>query len=336
MKTYAHETLRGLRGQAGIDVRAFAAGRGARLDGDVLRIQVPLRALQASWRIAGWPSAEAITGHVDLVHSLDLVAPPTSLPLVVTVMDVMTSIHPDLFSPATRRQQEAHLDGARRAALVITASAATADDIVRVAGIPRERIVVTPLGHRELPPPGQRMAGLPEDYLLAVNVVEPRKAYDVLAEALNMVPGCPPLVAVGGDGWSAAEIRRQVREIDHKGLVRFIGHVDLEVLSSLYAGARLVIQPSLAEGFGLPLLEAMFAGVAVVATDIPQTREIAGNAALLIPAGDPEALAGAIERLLIDEGARTELGKQALLRSASFTWERTTELLVSAYQRAVG
>jgi alpha-1,3-rhamnosyl/mannosyltransferase len=220
--------------------------------------------------------------------------------------------------------------------VVVTASASTGDDIARITGIPRERIVVTPLGHRELPPPRAPSRPLPSEYLLSVSVVEPRKAVEVLAEAVNMVPGCPPLMAVGGDGWSGSAIRRQVQEIDRKGLVRFLGQVEPEVLSGLYAGARLVIQSTLAEGFGLPLLEALSAGAAVVATDIPQAREIAGDAALLIPPGDPEALAGAIESLLADEGAQSDLRIRALARARSFTWERTTNLLVSAYQRAVG
>jgi glycosyltransferase involved in cell wall biosynthesis len=195
--------------------------------------------------------------------------------------------------------------------------------------------MVTPLGHRQLPPPREPTGRLPPEYLLAVSVVEPRKAYDILAEAVNMVPGCPPLMVVGGDGWSGAAIRRKVAEIDRLGLVEFLGHVEPEVLSALYAGARLVVQPTLAEGFGLPLLEALSAGAAVVATDIPQAREVAGDAAWFTPPGDPEALAGAIERLLADDGARADLGSRAAVRSRTFTWERTTELLVAAYQRAL-
>lgn len=336
MKTYAEETLRGLRERPGIEVRAFAAGRGGHVPDDIRRIRVPLRVLQASWGIINWPSAETIAGKVDIVHSLDLMAPPTRRPLVVTVMDVMTSIYPEFFSIETRRHQQAHLESARTAAIVITGSTATAEDIALVADIPRERILVSPLGHRRLPPPSESVPWLPEEYLLSVNVVEPRKGYDVLAQALNMLDKCPPLIAVGGDGWSGSEIRRRVRDIDQKGLVRFVGNVEPGVLSALYARARLVIQASHAEGFGLPLLEAMSTGAAVVATDIPQAREVAGDAVSLTPAGDPEALAGAIERLLADDGARSELGRRALARARPFTWERTTELLIAAYQRTMG
>ena len=322
----------------GIDVRAFSAGRGTHPGSRARHIPLPLRVLQASWRVAQWPSAEAITGLVDVVHSLDLMPPPTRRPLVVTVMDVLALTHPQFFAPGVQAAQRAHLDGARRADVVVTGCAATAGDIAAATGIPGERIVVTPYGRLA---PAHSVALLDnevgEPYLLSVSTIEPRKGYDVLAAAAALIPDCPRILVAGPDGFQGEAIRRQVAAADARRRVRFLGDVrDPARLVSLYRHALLVVQPTRAEGFGFPLLEAMGQGCAVVSSDIPQAREIAGEAARLVPVGDVEALADAVQQLLTDDAERASLAIAAAARAEPMTWGRTTEHLVGAYSKALG
>jgi glycosyltransferase involved in cell wall biosynthesis len=340
MRTYADRTWKGLRARVDIEVRPFAAGRGPSIEAGVRRLPVPLRALHLSWRALSWPRAETIVGDVDVVHSLDLLPPPTRRPLVVTVVDVLALSHPQFFSADTRRLQQAHVDGARVADLVVTASTETGNEVTRHGAIPAERIAVVPWGPSNLPVRGEPAGSVAalgfDDYLLSVSVVEPRKGYEVLAEAVNRVPGCPPLIIAGGDGFRGAEIRRRVAEIDRAGLVHFAGNMGPAALADLYDRARLVVQPSLCEGFGIPLLDAMTRGAAIVATDLAQTVEIAAGTVEPVPPGDVDALSDAITRLLGNPVARVDLGRRALARSRVFSWERTTEMLVAAYQRAIG
>jgi glycosyltransferase involved in cell wall biosynthesis len=323
----------------GVEVSAFAAGRGPRIDGDVRRLPVPLRLLQASWRLTHWPTAETLAGKVDVVHSLDLLPPPTRRPLVVTVMDVLAITHPQYFTERVRQAQQQHLDGAARAQVVVCGCTATAEEIARVSTIPRERIVVTPYGRLPGPvPPAHPPDRPPTDpYLLSVSTIEPRKGYIVLAEAIARVPDCPRVLVAGPDGYLGEQIRRRVKEIDRHDRITFLGDVrDPVALGRLYSEATLVVQATLAEGFGFPVLEAMGRGCAVVASDIPQAREIGADAVEFVPVGDAEALAATVSALLGDEGRRAALGGAAAARAAGMTWDVTTEHLVGAYQRALG
>jgi glycosyltransferase involved in cell wall biosynthesis len=335
LKQYCDVMWEGLDRTPDVEVLPFAAGRGPALLRPARRLPVPLKALHLAWRLTSWPRAEGLVGPVDVVHSLDLMPPPTRRPLVVTVHDVIWLTHPELVSPKNRAAQRVHLEGARRAAAVVTSCASTADEIARVGGIPRERIEVTPFGYRVETAPSSKPP-LEGPYVLSVGALEPRKGVNVLAQAVEAIPGCPPVVIVGPDGWRAGEVRRQVLSAQRNAEVHFLGPVSPEQLAAYYRHATVVCQPSLAEGFCLPVLEAMAHGAAVVASDLAPIREVGGDAVVLVPPGDVGALTDELTELLSDESRRRDLGERARRRAQPCTWERTTEQLVAVYRRVAG
>jgi glycosyltransferase involved in cell wall biosynthesis len=182
---------------------------------------------------------------------------------------------------------------ATRADVVVTSCEATAGELVRVAGIARERIVVAP--------PGvflEDAASAPaaeSTYLLVVGQVTPRKGLEtVAAAAARLGRACPPVLVAGTDWWRAADVRREIDRLDTAGRIRLLGHVDDGRLEALYRGATIVCHASRAEGFGMTCLEAMKAGAPLVATDLPSVQELTAGAAVLVPVDDAEALAAAI------------------------------------------
>jgi glycosyltransferase involved in cell wall biosynthesis len=327
-----------------VELRAFALGRGGtpRNGLPLRRRHLPLRALEPLWQGLGWPRAESFTGPVDVVHATALVPPPTRAPLVVTVHDVLPLTHPHFFPPAAASMQRRQLDAAVRAACVLATCQATASEITRLAGVAPERIVVAPLGalpvQSEGPgDPAAEKHAAHSPFLLAVGALTPRKGFEVLARAAALLgPGCPEVLVAGGDGWNAAAVRRELAAADSARRLRLLGSVDDATLRRLYAQAAVVCVPSRAEGFGIPVLEAMALGAAVVASDLPSVREIAGPAATLVPAGDAAALAAALAALLDDPPGRDALGRAARERALGYTWARTADSVVAAYRLAAG
>lgn len=336
LSRYAEELWRELIRRENVRVRAFALGRGrASLDHPVRRIHIPLRALRPAWRYLRWPRAETFVGPVDVVHSLALTPVPAHGAQVATVHDVLPLTHPHFCPPGTEPAQRAELVAAARADVIVATCDSTAAEIARMAGFPRERIVVAHPGVVALPTGRDRHPrGSP--YILTVGAVTRRKGLDVLAEATGRLgPRGPRVLVAGPDYWHADEVRRAIGAADRYGKFELLGPVDDATLGTLYRDATLVCHPSLAEGFGLPCLEAMAAGTALVASDLPSVREVVDGAAELVPPGDPDALADAIERLLADRDRREELGDAGRSRASAFTWQRTAEQVVRAYGLAL-
>jgi len=224
---------------------------------------------------------------------------------------------------------------AAEADVVVTTCEATAGEITRVVGIPRERITVAPpgafLSRSDLGPAPANPA-----YLLVVGQVTPRKGLDVVARAAELLGGgCPPILVVGHDWWRADEVRAEIASVDSARRMRLLGHVDDNRLAALYHGATIVCHASRAEGFGMTCLEAMSAGVPLVATDLPSVRELAAGHALLVPVEDADALAAAIAALLADERRRRELAESGRERARAFTWQRMAAAVLGAYRRAL-
>jgi glycosyltransferase involved in cell wall biosynthesis len=333
---YAEQLWRELDRRDDVDVRAFALGRGP--DGDfelpLTRHHLPLRALRPLWRTLRWPRAETFAGDVDVVHTIALTPIPTRRPQVVTIHDLLPITHADLYPPGADRGQRAELAEARRARVVVTTCDATADEIVRVAGFPPDRIVVARPG--VLPPGGGGESPVAPPFLLAVGQVTPRKGFDLIAEAAALLgPSCPPVVLAGPDWWRSEDVRRRIAEVDVHRRVRLLGPVDDATLSALYASATVVCHASRGEGFGMTCLEAMAFGAPVVATDLPPVRELAGGAVELVPVDDAAALAAALRGLLDDEPRRRALGEAARSRAAEFSWARMAADVVGAYRLAL-
>lgn len=291
---------------------------------------------------------------VDVFHGMDHVGIPLvgrSCRYVVTVHDVIPLILPETFTPRHRLVVRLALARVRRKAdRVVVPSHAVKRDVVRRVGLPEDRVVVTHEGCEPRFRPVRSGAarrdvaaryGLPPRYVLAVGTLEPRKNLTTLLEAFarlrrdGEVDADLRLVLAGARGWLEEPIFATVRSLGLEDAVRFTGFVDDDDLPAVYSGAALFAFPSLYEGFGLPLLEAMACGVPVVTSNISSLPEVAGDAAVLVDPRDEQGLAAAIARLLRDEALRGRLREAGLARARQFSWEATARRTLDAYAAVV-
>jgi glycosyltransferase involved in cell wall biosynthesis len=332
---YSRELGHALERRGDCELVRFAVGRRTHQpDGKVRHLPVPLRLIHSMWRRWSFPKAEAMTGAVDLVHSLDLVAPPTRRPLVVTVHDLVAVEHPELHPVRTVELQRQRLLQLDRAAAIIAVSNSTADALVRL-GIARERIHVTQLGLTPLPAPAA-VSLPPGRFILAVGTAEPRKGHELLIAAFAAAGLSDVYVVFAGPTAGRSDLmRRLATELGIGERLVILGQVDDAVLSGLYLRASALCMPSVAEGFGLPVLEALSVGLPVVASDIAALREVASDAAVLVPPRDQRALSEALVRVLGDAELRARLERQGPPRAARFTWDATASATIGAYRHAL-
>jgi glycosyltransferase involved in cell wall biosynthesis len=283
---------------------------------------------------------------VDLVHCPGLLAPlRLSRPLVLTVHDVLPWRFPELFSRTNAARQKVLVSrAARRASRIMVGSEYARREVVELLGVAPERVAVAPLGvdrrftrveadpvllaHRFGIPPGP--------FALWVGTPEPRKNLSTLLRAFALVrrraPECS-LVLVGSEGVADRDTEREL-DLLGASVIR-PGFVDDEELVHLYSATSCFVFPSLYEGFGLPPLEAMACGAPVVAADRTSVPEVVGDAGILVDPSDPDALADALERVLLSPEAATRMRRLGLQRAREFTWERCAELTVAAYRAAL-
>jgi glycosyltransferase involved in cell wall biosynthesis len=265
------------------------------------------------------------------------------LPAVVTIHDTMVFRFPQLFRPWHRHYARVMLPRlARAAALVITGSQATRADLIEHLGVAPDRIAVVPYGVdiRFAPlaadsPEARAVVAryhLPPNFILAVGAIEPRKNLPRILDAVRQLNGRAAtagvtLVHAGPEGW-AHDVPREA--------ARFLGYVPAADLRVLYGLARAFVYPSLWEGFGFPVIEAMACGCPVITSDVSALPEVAGGAALLVDPTATEQLAAAIARVWADEGLRRDLVARGRARAAGFTWQRTARETVAVYERVAG
>lgn len=267
-----------------------------------------------------------------LAHLQYVIPPGLRVPAVVTVHDISYE-RSRAFAPwydvAAMRALVPR--SVRRAARVLTVSEWTKGEIVERYGVEAERVVVTPNGvDPAFRIAGHRPSGSP--YLLFVGSIQPRKDPLAAVDALAALNGELRLVLAGPEAAGAAEVRARVAALGLEPRVEFRGYVGKDELASLYRGAECLVFPSRYEGFGLPVLEAMASGTPVVATATTSVPEVAGDAAILVPPGDAEALADGVRRAL---AARDELRAAGLARAASFTWAETARRTLAVYEELV-
>jgi len=284
---------------------------------------------------------------VDLVHSLANTAPLWGrFRRVVTVNDLIHRFYPDTHGGLKARGMAFLVPAAiRRADRVITISAATADDLVRELGTPREKIDVVPLGVgttvREAVAPA---TGLRERFelgdrpiALSVSAKRPHKNLPRLLEALALIPAerRPVLVVPGYGTFHDDALAADVQRLGIAGDVRMLGWVDDAELEGLYAEAAVFVFPSLYEGFGLPVLEAMARGVPVACSDRGSLREVAGDAARVFDPEQPRAIAAAMEEILADPALADRLRAAGREQAARFTWPKAAQGVLASYERAL-
>lgn len=256
---------------------------------------------------------------------------------VVTCFDLIPACFPEYLAGVGRAPEALayrhFLRRLREARLVLAPSHETADDLRRLARVDPGRIRVVPLAAPPAPPPvGAPPAG---PYVLVTGAIEPHKNASLAVEAIaRAAPGVRLLMA---GPWSARRAQRLRERAVRTGAgerVAWLGLVDGGRLAAIRAGAAAVLVPSRKEGFGLPVLEAMEAGVPVLASDTPALREVGGAAARYLPPDDPAAWADAIDALVVDAGERTRLGALGRARAAEFSWGATARAVVEAYREA--
>jgi len=321
-------------------------------DLEVVRLLLPRPVLYDTWNLLGVPSLGLLHRRlrdIDLVHAPSLAIPPRSgVPLIATVHDAAALMFPEAYP---RRGRWFHARGskaaARRADIVIAPTLAAAQEITERTPIQIDRIRVVPHGV------AQRVVGEgvvsatratlgvgDQPYVLWVGTFEPRKNVPVLVEAFRDVvaTGDLPhrLVLVGPEGWldAADEIREAARALGDRFLLT--GPIRADRLVALYRGADILAFPSVHEGFGLPVLEAMSQSTAVLCSDIPVLREVAGDAARFVPPRDRAAWGEALVSILRDESVRSDLAAKGRERAAQFTWERCAELTRDVYSEVLG
>jgi glycosyltransferase involved in cell wall biosynthesis len=306
-----------------------------------VRRPMAARPLRTLWRRADWPPIELWTGPVDVVHGPNFVVPPSRRAArVVTVHDLTAVRFPELCTDDVL----AYPDLLRRAladgAWVHVPSAAVADEVREAFTVAADHVVVVRNGVDEVPPApagaGGARAGR-ERYVLSLGTLEPRKDLPTLVAAFDAVAAGDPdvgLVLAGADGWGADAVHTAVANSPHRDRIRITGWIDDQARAALLRDAAVLAYPSLYEGFGLPPVEAMSVGVPVVATRVGALPEVLGDAADLVPPGDPDALAAALAGVLTDDSHRADLVTRGRDRAGRFSWDAYADGLVALYRTA--
>jgi glycosyltransferase involved in cell wall biosynthesis len=311
------------------------------------RVALPrgIRTLYPSWALLARPPLPPPVDGADVVHAPS----PSAVPpvgrrqrLVVTVHDVAFRLHPAMYPSPWRALYRLGLRRAlRRADALLAPSRHTADDLVG-AGAAAPRVRVVPLAaslpsHEADPEPVLARLGVPRPYVLFVGTLEPRKNLVRLIRAYRQAVSTERLphglVLAGPLGWRADAMRREL-SVPAPGRVVLTGRVDDAALDALYRGADAFCYPSLYEGFGLPVLEAMARGVPVICSNATSLPEVAGDAAILVDPRSVDGLVAAIAGLLRDEAERRRLSSAGRTRAAGFSWERTARETAEAYRAA--
>lgn len=280
-------------------------------------------------------------------HRIDLLHTQYRLPLVplgacaCTIHDVLFETHPQFFPSSFVWQSRLTCrSAARRADVLLTVSRFSRAEIHRLYGVPLERVGVTANGvdRRRFHPGAEgaesvRALGLqPGQYILTVGRLEPRKNHRTLLEAHARLSDAPPLVIVGQRDFGYTELLDAIAAPIAAGRVVLIDRVDDASLPAVFRHARLFAYPAHAEGFGMPVLEAMASGVPVITSDTTSLPEVAGEAACLLPPDSPQQWAQALGALLADPVACERMREVGLRQASLYGWEESADVLVERFR----
>jgi glycosyltransferase involved in cell wall biosynthesis len=315
-------------------------------------VSIGERWLTILWHRAKVPfPADWFTGPVDVYHSPDFVLPPLRRARgILTVHDLAFLMRPDCADARLRAYLEEVVPrSVHRADFIIADSENTRNDLVVLLGVPPDSIEVVPGGveprfepvtDAQLLARARAAVGVADDpFVLAIGVIEPRKNLNRLMDAFEVlkqrgsVPDNLKLVLAGGRGWLYDGIYEHHASSRIREDILMPGFVADELLPALYSAARVLAFPSLYEGFGLPILEAMACGTPVVASRASCLPEVAEGAALLVDPANVDGMAVSLELALCDELLRAKLVEQGRLRAAQYTWRRAAEQLLDVYRR---
>lgn len=219
---------------------------------------------------------------------------------------------------------------------IITISEFTKKEIMELLGIQSNKIHVVPPGvDKVFKPEGKKLDNFPKDYILYVGNIEPRKNLSLLLEAYQFLPkkvkDKHPLVLAGAFGWYAKKLKEKLNYLKGKENLIVIGYISQNLLPNLYRGATLFVYPSLYEGFGLPVVEAMACGTPVIALNVTALPEVIGDAGLLVEPGNIDGLIDSILRILGNKETRDKMIKKGLHRAQEFSWWKCAQQMLEIY-----
>lgn len=286
----------------------------------------------------------------DIYHEPSLWPLKSDVASVMTLHD-LTHVHYPETQPRRRLEE---IDrrcaiGLARAGRVLVDSEFIGREVVDHFGLSRKKIVVAPLGvsaqfkprPRDQVVPFLKKIGLRYGkFILAVGTLEPRKNLSFTLRAHRRLPEAMrreyPLVVVGMKGWHHRQLFSELKSGLEEGSVRVLGYLDDETLALMTCGGRMLVYPSIYEGFGLPVVEAMASGLPVIASNRASIPEVAGTAAVYVELNNDQTYAQAMARLIDSEELWQQLKERGLARASQFTWQRCAEKTLSAYQQALG
>lgn len=300
------------------------------------------------WRLAAGYAQASRIDKLDLLHVTYNTPLFTKCPQVVAVHDISYAHFPEFFSKRDLRLLSKYVPySVRSARHVLTLSQSAADDIANVYGVPREKLTVVPLAARKtythvadpaLVGEVRERFGLAGPYILAVGNLQPRKNLSRLVEAFAQLPRSLrdlKLVLVGKAQWQQSQVYERVKDLNLEDRVVFTGYVTDDELALLYHSSQALVYPSLYEGFGLPILEAMACGTPVICSNTSSMPEVAGDAALLIDPLNVGEMSEAIAQVAGSGSVRAELAARGLRRNAQFTWQETARQTANVYEKVV-
>ncbi|MFS0733670.1 glycosyltransferase family 1 protein [Microbacterium sp. 1P10UB] len=346
METYTRELYRSL-GALDDDYEyiGYLSKEGAQLD----RSWFPGRIIESgisgenrfqwAWGELTQVAKAAAAENVDLVHAPATLGPrKTAMPTVVTMHDMLYWSHPEYMSTPLYTAPVKWMEkvAARNAARIVTISPTSADEIVRFLGVERDRLDVVPLAGSAPLDVDRSRAGERGPMILAMGNRRPHKNWAALIRAIALLPADdrPRVVITGGRGEDP--LQADVESTGMQAWVELRGWVDDDEVRELYSTASALAIPSLAEGFSLPTLEAMGAGVPVLLSDIDVHRYVGGSAARYFDPRDDRSVADAIAAVTTDAALRDRLSAEGRLRATEFTWERTARETRASFDAALG
>lgn len=285
----------------------------------------------------------------DLFHGPNYSVPKLDIPTVVTIHDLSTILNPSWHLPQrAARINKAIIRSIKNASQIITDSHAIRKEVLTFFGLSEDRVTAIHLGvdsifrprnHANLQVPLRQFGLKPGGYSLCVATIEPRKNIRRLISTYRELPAQIryqwPLVLVGERGWNSLDIFQEIIRATQEGWLKYLGYVPQNLLPLIYAGCRLFVYPSLYEGFGLPIAEAMASGVPVLTSNKSSIPEVAGDAALLIEPEDDIALREGLLMTLQDEEWRSRAVKAGLIHALEMTWDACIEKTVAVYDKAL-
>ena len=284
-----------------------------------------------------------------LIHEPAFLPASFARPTIVTIHDLSFLRYPETHPSDRVRVLTRRLPNiVRRAAHIVTDSEFGRQEVIGTFGVAPQKVTAIALGAApEFRPRDQassadvlsRFRLQYKSYVLSMGTLEPRKNLALLLDAYESLPPAFarawPLIVAGFEGWKSEAIHARLRRLASTGVARYIGYVPQDELAVITAAAAILVYPSIYEGFGLPVLEAMASGTAVIAANRSSLPEVLGDAGVLVASDDAPRLAQEVRRLCEDTAARTEFEARGLARCRQFSWDRCAEETVAVYRRTL-